>query len=305
MSNRARKDSKILKSLGRCVYASAARGKQGQVQLVATARRALRTNWTAYGQGTGTTPKSIRETKLQEVEFDAYFPHLSSCAAGCGGALLLLFAVTGAGQESDRYAPRDPLSLTLPRRAVTRRDYVEFLRPFAKDYQMTPQADQWGWRHGPLRLMPPLAVFAFDGDRELGQRVKADLRTFARWVDQCVATKGVVFCLDAATFCTLCAQELRQRDLLTADDETWIRDLLLKIRQYHPAWAEGGPWDGWFRGSHHRAGPRFQQRAGRVPVSARTRCGRVAEGRGRDLGRLVGFPRRGHQRHVVLPQQPG
>jgi hypothetical protein len=39
---------------------------------------------------------------------------------------------------------------------------------------MTPQADQWGWRHGPLRLMPPLAVFALDGDRELGQRVKAE-----------------------------------------------------------------------------------------------------------------------------------
>jgi hypothetical protein len=155
-------------------------------------------------------------------------------------ALLLLFSVAGAAQELDRYAPRDLLSLTLPRRPVTRRDYVEFLRPFARDYEMTPQADQWGWRHGPLRLMPPLAVFALDGDRELGQRVKADLRTFARWVDQCVATKGVVFCLDAATFCIMCAQELRQGGLLTADDETWVRDLLLKIRQHHPAWAENG-----------------------------------------------------------------
>jgi len=168
-------------------------------------------------------------------------------------ALLLLFSVSGAAQELDRYAARDRLSLTLPRRPVTRRDYVEFLRPFAKEYEMTPQADQWSWRHGPLRLMPPLAVFALDGDRELGQRVKADLRTFARWVDQCVATNGVVFCLDASTFCTLCAQELRQRGLLTADDETWVRDLLLKLRQHHPAWAENGPWDGWFRGSQHRS----------------------------------------------------
>ena len=50
-------------------------------------------------------------------------------------ALLLLFSVAGAAQEPDRYAPRDPLSLTLPRRPVTRRDYVEFLRPFATDYR--------------------------------------------------------------------------------------------------------------------------------------------------------------------------
>lgn len=57
-------------------------------------------------------------------------------------ALLLLFSVAGAAQELDRYAPRDPLSLTLPRRPVTRRDYVEFLRPFAKEYEMTPQADR-------------------------------------------------------------------------------------------------------------------------------------------------------------------
>ena len=63
------------------------------------------------------------------------------------------------GPEPSRYEPRDPLSLTLPRRPVTRRDYVEFLRPFAQDYEMTPQADQWGWRHGPLRLLPPLAAY--------------------------------------------------------------------------------------------------------------------------------------------------
>ena len=172
--------------------------------------------------------------------------------------LLLLAAGAEAAQENRnsgerRYEPRDPLSLTLPRRLVTRRDYVDFLRPFAKDYAMTPEADQWGWRHGPLRLMPAVAVWALDADRELGQRVKADLRTFARWVDQSVASKGVVFSLDAVTFSMLAVQGLRKHGVLTPDDERWVREMVLKIRQHHPAWAEGGPWDGWFRGSQHRS----------------------------------------------------
>ncbi|MGA2257474.1 MAG: hypothetical protein ABSG53_22675, partial [Thermoguttaceae bacterium] len=69
--------------------------------------------------------------------------------------------------NKDRYKPRDPLSLTLPQRTATRKDYVEFVRPFAKDYLMRPEADQWQWRHGPLRLLPPLAVFALEGDPAL------------------------------------------------------------------------------------------------------------------------------------------
>ena len=134
-------------------------------------------------------------------------------------ASLLLFTAGASAAEDDRdsdsrrYEARDPLSLTLPRRPVTRRDYVDFVRPWAEHYEMTPEADQWNWRHGPLRIMPPLAVFALEGDRELGKQIKRDLRTFANWVDQSVERKASCFCLDAATFWTLCVQELRQRGL--------------------------------------------------------------------------------------------
>ncbi len=160
----------------------------------------------------------------------------------------------GNGDSSQRrYEVTDPLSLTVPRRPVTRKDYVNFVRPWAEHYEMTPEADQWNWRHGPLRIMPPLAVFALEGDRELGKRIKADLRTFAKWVDQCVEKNGAVFCLDATTFCTLCVQELRNRGLMAAEDERWVREMLLKIRKYHSAGRENGPWDGWWRGSQHRA----------------------------------------------------
>jgi hypothetical protein len=174
-------------------------------------------------------------------------------------ASLLLFAAgTGAAEgdrDSDprRYEDRDPLSLTLPRRPVTRKDYVDFVRPWAEHYEMTPEADQWNWRAGPLRIMPPLAVFALEGDRKLGEQIKRDLRVFANWVDQSVAKKGVVFCLDAGTFCTLCVQQLRQRGLMTPEDDRWVREMFLKIRKHHGAWAEKGPWDGWWRGSQHRS----------------------------------------------------
>jgi len=174
-------------------------------------------------------------------------------------ATLLLFAAGAStaqdNRDSDRqrYEVRDPLSLTLPRRPVTRKDYVDFVRPLAAKYEMKPEADAWAWRHGPLCILPPLAVYALEGDRELGKRIKGDLRTFANWVDQSVAKKGAVFCLDAATFSALCVQELRKRGLMTPEDERWVREMFLKIREHHAAWAENGPWDGWFRGSQHRA----------------------------------------------------
>jgi len=197
-----------------------------------------------------TSSKNGMETRLRTLS--AMIASHSHFCVPQAAAWLLLFSAAGAAQEPDRYAPRDPLSLTVPRQTVTRRDYVEFLRPFARDFQ-APPADAWAPGHGPLNLMPPLAVFALDGDPELGQRVKAGLRSFAQWVDQCAATKGALLSLDAATISVLCAQELRGRGVLTAEDEVWIRDLLLKIRRFHCGWTDQGPWDGWWRGSHHRA----------------------------------------------------
>ncbi len=154
---------------------------------------------------------------------------------------------------TERYEKIDPTKLTVPRRPVTRKNYVDFVRPWAEDYEMTPEADQWGWRHGPLRILPPLAVFALEGDLELGKKIKQDMHKFAKWVNECVEEKGVVFCLDATTFSVLCFDELREHNLMTEEDERWAKEMLLKIRQHHPGWAENGPWDGWFRGSHHRA----------------------------------------------------
>jgi len=175
-------------------------------------------------------------------------------------ALMLLLLATSPstaqtqhGSNDQRYEERDPLSLTVPRRPVTRREYVDFVRPWAEDYEMTPEADQWGWRHGPLRILPPLAVYALEGDPELGRKIKRDMRTFADWVNRSVEQKGVVFCLDAMTFSVLCFDELRKHNLMTEEDERWAKAMLLKIRKHHPAWAEGGPWDGWFRGSQHRS----------------------------------------------------
>jgi hypothetical protein len=159
----------------------------------------------------------------------------------------------GPDMEQRRYEARDPLSLTAPRRPITRKDYVDFVRPWAEHYEMTSEADPWDWRHGPLRILPPLAVFALEGDLELGRKIKQDMRAFAAWVDQSVKQKGVVFCLDAMTFSVLCFDALRQHNLMTEQDEQWAKTMLLKIRQYHAGWAENGPWDGWFRGSQHRA----------------------------------------------------
>ena len=65
----------------------------------------------------------------------------------------------------DRYAARDPTSLHVPRRLVTRRDYVDLVRPLATGFEHGADHGPYGPRHALLAL----AVFAFKSDARLGE----------------------------------------------------------------------------------------------------------------------------------------
>lgn len=179
---------------------------------------------------------------------------------------LVLLAVVAAGPRSaaaaegeapayaagwaDRYAPRDPASLAVPYRPVKRADYVELLRPYAAgpqgDFAQGPDRGQYGPRHA----LPALAVFAHTGDRALGEGIKQTLRHYGRWVDEQIAKEKGVFSMEGATYLAVHFRELRARGLVTPDDEQWLRQTLLKLRQYQYGWQPG---DGLWRGSQHRA----------------------------------------------------
>jgi hypothetical protein len=89
----------------------------------------------------------------------------------------------------------------------------------------------------------------------------------AAWVQQCIAKDRGVFSMEGATLCSFHFRELRRRNLLTPDDERWVRELLLALRQYHYAWRPG---DRLWRGSHHLSATLFE-RGSHIALRAKER----------------------------------
>ncbi len=167
------------------------------------------------------------------------------------GLLAALLAAQAAGSNpqsatAERYRPRDPLSLVVPRRPVTRKDYVDLVRPLARGFESGPDRGTYGPRHA----LPALAVFALEGDPRLGEGIKKTLRHYGDWVKASAQKDKGVFSMEGGTLLAFYARELRRRGLMSPDDEAWLRDVLLTLRQYHYAWRPG---DGLWRGSHHRS----------------------------------------------------
>ncbi|MBM4038216.1 MAG: hypothetical protein FJ290_06840 [Planctomycetes bacterium] len=148
--------------------------------------------------------------------------------------------------EGKRYEPREPASLTVPRRDVTRKDYVEMVRPMAKGFENGPDRGTYGPRHA----LGALAVYALEGDPKLAEGMKKTLRHYGDWVKQCVEKEKGVFSMEGATLCSFYFRELRKRHAMSADDERWAKELLLTLREYQCAWRPG---DGLWRGSQHRS----------------------------------------------------
>lgn len=148
--------------------------------------------------------------------------------------------------EAARYEPRDPATLTVPRREVTRKDYVDMVRPMARGFEAGPDRGTYGPRHA----LGALAVYALEGDPQLAEGMKKTLRHYAAWVKQCVEREKGVFSMEGAALCSFYFRELRRRGAMTPDDEEWAKELLLLLRQWQCAWRPG---DGLWRGSHHRS----------------------------------------------------
>jgi len=173
----------------------------------------------------------------------------------CAAAALALSAgeaesktppATQPAATADRYAPRDPATLHVPRSPVTRKTYIDFCRPAAKQFLSGPDHGRYGVRHA----LPALAVFAAEGDPKLGAGIKKTLRHYGDWVYGEVKAKGGVFSMEGGVLCAIYFRELRKRKMMTPDDEKWARELLLTLRKYQFAWRPG---DGYYRGPHHRS----------------------------------------------------
>jgi len=76
-------------------------------------------------------------------------------AGPAAGGRSLQAGITAAAEDADaaaeRYAERDPAGFPAPRRSITRRNYVDFVRPLAAGFESGPNRGQYGprWRRTP------------------------------------------------------------------------------------------------------------------------------------------------------------
>jgi hypothetical protein len=124
-------------------------------------------------------------------------------------------------------------------------DYLDFLRPHAAGYEQGLDRQQYGPRHA----LPALAFYRRSGDPRLAEGIKQTLRHYGRWVDAQIAASGGVQTLEGIGLLGIHFRELRAHGHVTAADERWLRNLILRIRRHHYGLRPGdGPW----RGSQHR-----------------------------------------------------
>lgn len=125
-------------------------------------------------------------------------------------------------------------------------EYLDWLRPQAQTFYAGPDRGQYGARHA----LSALAIVARDGgDARLAQGIKSTLRSYSAWIDQQIATTGGVQSFEGQTLLLLYARELRAKGRFHRDDEEWLRETVLKLRQFSYGLKPGdGPW----RGSQHR-----------------------------------------------------
>jgi len=176
---------------------------------------------------------------------------VSLCVSASASFILLVQAAALAGEgppwgKGDRCQAHDPQAFAVPRRPVTRKDYVDYVRSAAQRFEAGPDRGQYGPRHA----LPALAVFALEGNLKLGEGIKKTLKHYADWVQATIRQQRGVFSMEGATLCAFHFRELRKHHLMTAEDERWARELFLNLRAYQFAWR---PQDGLWRGSQHRS----------------------------------------------------
>jgi hypothetical protein len=78
--------------------------------------------------------------------------------------------------DGHRYEPRKPSSLTVPRRPITRKDYVDFVRPWAENVIAVNASKDWNVTADDMQRLRELAGgvgWEFEPRQEMDERLKA------------------------------------------------------------------------------------------------------------------------------------
>ncbi|MHB9132407.1 MAG: hypothetical protein ACYDBB_15160 [Armatimonadota bacterium] len=160
--------------------------------------------------------------------------------------------------DLSRFQERDPAALAIPRKPVTRKDYIDFLRPLAQGFERGQKRGTYGPRHA----LAALAVYAYDSDtargdekklaacRALAAGIKITLKDYRATLDQQIKEQDGTYSFEGGYLCATYFREFRKRGDMSPEDEAFAKALLLTLRKYQFAWR---PNDGLWRGQQHRS----------------------------------------------------
>lgn len=147
---------------------------------------------------------------------------------------------------ASRYHSQPVETLVIKRKPVLRMDYVDYVRPYAQGFESGPARGVYGPRHA----LPALAVMTYENNAKLAEGIKKTLRHYSDAMDKQIQEMQGVYSFEGGYLCAMHFRELRKLGFMTADDEKFARELILKLRKYQFAWK---PNDGLWRGPQHRS----------------------------------------------------
>ncbi|MHB9133990.1 MAG: hypothetical protein ACYDBB_23220 [Armatimonadota bacterium] len=145
--------------------------------------------------------------------------------------------------------PAEKAENAIPQRPITKNTYLGWCeRSGHIERDLKRHGDG---PYGPRHALPTLAKYAATGDKLYGESVKEHMRSFGRWLKTSVDAEGMNYqYMHEPTLIGLELSYLRKGGLVTAEDEVWIKEMILRLNRTVHVW--GTP-ESFYRGPMHRA----------------------------------------------------
>jgi len=164
----------------------------------------------------------------------------------------------GEGMDDlQRYHVPPAAADSIPRKPVTRQSYIDYIKREPMHGRLTGLYSEYFLAHprcghfGPRHALAALALFVADGDRRFGEACKIAMQDYDRAVREDVKKQGWhAFYMHMPTLLELHFRILREKGILTEEDEPWMRECVLFLSRNVHVW---GTAPTFWRGPMHRA----------------------------------------------------
>jgi hypothetical protein len=146
-------------------------------------------------------------------------------------------------------APAEDPANAIPQPPVTRQTYLAWCQ--RSGHLERDLTNRTHGVYGPRHALPSLAAYAATGDARYGESVKLMLQDFAKWLQEDTDKRGMNSQYMFEPECIgLELRVLRKGGVLTAADEGWVKEMILRLNRTVHVWETP---ETFWRGSMHRA----------------------------------------------------